>query len=362
MTNKEHVLLALSWLKKAQDQTKSGGVSAWYSLVTGWSHPYIETTGYIINTFLDCATQFPTSSKDLLARAEYMGDFLISQQLVNGGFRTATSAQQDPSPPTVFNTGQDLLGLSDLFKKTGKEKYRKAAIKAADFLCKIQEPDGSWIKNTYGSTVHTYHTRVAWGLLTVFEISGAKKYKEAAYKNLKWAASNQLPNGWFALNHLPSLNSDIPFTHTISYAIEGFWWSSLILQSPEFAMVAIKGAHPLAKYFLKKGRLPGSFDSNWQSTDTYSCLTGNAQLALMWWSMYRMTGNRIYKLAGKKMNEYLKSKQITSNILPAIQGSIGGSDPIYGDILPPRGYCRFAYLNWSTKFFIDALLEEEKNK
>ncbi len=360
MTKNEQILLAISWLKKAQDTTKSGGVSAWYSLLTGWSHPYIETTGYIINTFLDCADQFPNERKDLLQRAVQMGEFLISQQLPNGGFRTATVAQQDPSPPTVFNTGQDLLGLTALFKSTRKEKYRKSAIKAADFLCSIQEPNGSWIRNTYGNTVHTYHTRVAWGLLTVFEITKSKKYKESAYKNLLWATSNQLPNGWFALNHLPPPNTTTPFTHTISYAIEGFWWSSLILQSPQLALTAIKGAHPLAKFYLKKGKLPGSFDAQWHSTDAYSCLTGDAQLSLMWWNMYGLTGKKMYKQAGEKMNEYLLSKQVTSNLVPSIKGSLGGSDPIYGDIFPPKGYCRFAYLNWSTKFFIDALLAEEK--
>ena len=43
-----------------------------------------------------------------------------------------------------------------------------------------------------------------------------------------------------------------------------------------------------------------------------------------------------------------------------IKGAIKGSFPIYGDIINNKGYCRMAYLNWATKFFIDALLAEER--
>ncbi len=357
MTNRDHIFLALNWLKRAQDTTNQGGVSAWYSLVSGWSHSYIETTGYIINTFLDCARIY--GSTDLQNRAAHMGDFLLTQEVAGGGFRTAVAEQQDPSPPTVFNTGQDLLGLTSLYEVTHENKYRDAAVRAADFLCEIQEPDGSWLKNTYGSTKHTYHTRVAWGLLRVYEITGIEKYKDSACKNLDWALVNQLPNGWYAVNHLPPPNSVVPFTHTISYAIEGFWWSSLILNSKPYAMSALKGAIPPLNYFLKYNKLPGTFDSQWQSKDVYSCLTGDAQLSLMWWQMYHLTGKQYFKEAGTKMNRYLKSKQVTKSLVPQTIGGMAGSDPLWGDLLANRGYCRLAYINWATKFFIDALLAEE---
>src|SRR3712207_6815520 len=48
---------ALVWLGRAQDGsvTQDGGVARHFSLETGWSSSYPETTGYIIPTLLDHA-------------------------------------------------------------------------------------------------------------------------------------------------------------------------------------------------------------------------------------------------------------------------------------------------------------------
>ncbi|MEP7167005.1 MAG: pectate lyase [Candidatus Woesebacteria bacterium] len=357
--NDVHIQEGLKWLCHAQDKSGDNGVSAWYSLISGWQPSYIETTGYIINTFLDTDRLY--KKMKLKDRAVRMADFLIKMQHPLGGYRTAVPSKAVESVPTVFNTGQDLLGMAAVFSATKKEKYRASAILAADFLLSIQEKDGSWLQYTYGSMKHTYHTRVAWGILEVWKITGKKKYLTAARKNIDWAAKQQQPNGWFKQNQLPHPNPSIPYTHTIAYAIEGFLWSGLLLQDDHYMQIAIKGALPLADLYLKNEFLPGTFDSNWKSENSYTCLTGDAQLALVWLELFKYGHDFVFLKAAVKMIEYLKSVQPTEKDYDQnLRGSLKGSYPIYGDLHKNTGYCRFAYLNWATKFFIDALVVEEQ--
>lgn len=358
MKTRLHLQESLNWLKHAQDTSKDGGVAAWFSLVTGWAPSYIETTGYIINTFLDAADYF--NDDEYLKRASTMGDFLVKMQHSSGGYRTHVPEVRKDSVPTVFNTGQDLIGMSALYARTKNKKYQLSLMKAADFLVSIQEKDGSWLKNTYGNKTHVYHTRVAWGLLESWKVTAKKAYYDAAIKNLNWALSFQQPNGWFRNNELPPPNIQVPYTHTIAYAIEGFLWSGLLLQDKKYLHAAVKGAEPVLKYYLKNDFIPGTFDSQWHSNDKYSCLTGDAQIAVVWFALYELTGRTDYLQGAQRITNYLKSKQNVTTIFNNIKGAIPGSWPIWGDIFANRGYCRLAYLNWATKFFIDALFLEIK--
>lgn len=362
-SNKTHLAKTIAWLKRAQDASPDGGVSAWFSLINGWSYSYIETTGYIIDTFLAAADYL--HDPDLKQRAISMADFLLEMQdTQTGGFRTHTPAHKKNSPPTVFNTGQNLLGLTSIYQSTKQDKYLTSAIKAADFLCKIQEQNGSWIKYTYGLMPHAYHSRVAWSLLKVYKLTNKKKYKTATLKNLDWVVSQQQDNGWFRNNQLPLPNQSQPFTHIISYAIEGLLWSGILLKNKPYINAADKGAQPLLNYYLQHGSMPGSFNNDWQSQDRYSCLTGNAQLVLVWLKLLQVikdkTAKKKYQKAGLKLLSYLKSTHDLNSGNLNIRGGVKGSQPIYGDLLANEGYCRMAYPNWAAKFLVDALLEAEK--
>lgn len=359
-SSQDHIESALQWLKKAQDTSKDGGVAAWYSLITGWQTSYIETTGYIINTFLEAEKFF--NDPEYLARAIKMGDFLVSMQHATGGFRTHVPEVRQDSEPTVFNTGQDIIGLTELYTRTKNKKYLASAIKAADFLVSIQETNGSWLLYTFGNKTHVYHSRVAWSLLLVWKITKVAKYKTAAIKNLDWALTFQQKNGWFQNNELPRPNIQLPYTHTISYAIEGLLWSGIILKNKKYITAAELGSKPILDHYLKHNFVPGTFDHQWQSNDGYTCLTGDSQLALVWLELYRQTNKTEFLLGGKKILKYLRRIQDKGSIFSEIKGSLPGSWPIWGDLLKNTGYCRLAYLNWSTKFYIDALFLEKKIK
>jgi hypothetical protein len=361
------IQMGLDWLKLAQDKAGDGGVAAWFSLVSGWKPSYIETTGYVINTFLDCAEYF--NDPELKVRAITMADFLVEMQHQTGGYRSVVPHRSLESEPVVFNTGQDLLGMTDIYSLTKRKKYLTSLTSAADFLVGIQEPDGFWIQYQYGHKSHAYDTRVAWGLLKVSEIyrklhkpKKAEHYKLAAIKNLEWALTLQQDNGWFQNNELPPPNIQVPYTHTISYVLEGLLWSGKLLKKKKYIKAVVKGAHPVAQYFLKHHFLPGTFDSNWSSSDHYTCLTGDAQLSLVWLELYELTHDKLFLKAAIKMNLYLKSIQNNSPRNLNTRGAIGGSWPLWGDLLKNKGYCRLSYPNWATKFFIDALLKEQKLK
>lgn len=351
----KHLEAGLSWMKRAQDYPNDGGVSAWYSMIDGWRPSYVETTGYIIETFIKAAKVLDSS--EYLLRAEKMGNFLIAQQLPSGGYRSHTKRQKKESRPTVFDTGQDILGMCDLYEETKKKKYLSSAVKAADFLIRIQEKEGVWRKNTFGNRVHIYHTRVAWPILRVALLTNSKVKRQAALKFFDWALKQQLDNGWFKYCELVEKNQQQPYTHTIAYTIEGFLYAGLLMKDRALIMAAIKGSLVPLNKFLQTNKLEATYDNNWSSNDKYMCLTGNAQFAVIWGELFKLTKYPAFKTALHRMNILLSSTQ-ARNVDPGINGAIKGSLPLYGDLTTNTGYCRFAYLNWATKYYLDSVLLE----
>lgn len=339
---------AVDWLLRAQDAA-GGGVAAYYSLRTGWAPPYSETTGYIAPTLFDYHRL--TGRAIYRERAIRMSDWQLTVQKPEGGF---PGGHDDPasSPPVVFNTGQVLQGLVRAHRETGDERYREAARRAGDWLVAIQEPDGSWRRYTYRDTVHTYHTRVAWPLYELHQITGDDRYAAAADRHLTWALQNQRSNGWFENNYI--YLRDAALTHSIAYAIEGFLEAGVLMASDAYVAAARKASDVLLERFTATGWLQASYDGEWNSSDAYSCLTGNAQMSIVWWRLFELTKDRRYAQAAADMNASLRATQDTTTRHEGIRGGIKGSDPIYG------GYMPLCYLNWAAKFFVDALMLEER--
>ena len=81
---------SVAWLGRAQDHSTSqdGGVARHFSLETGWSTSYPETTGYIVPTMLAYAKV--TRDDTLRQRARRMLDWLVSIQFPDGSFQGGT--------------------------------------------------------------------------------------------------------------------------------------------------------------------------------------------------------------------------------------------------------------------------------
>src|SRR3989344_48352 len=213
--NERHIKGAMNWILAAQNANNDGGVAALYSLIEGWHPSYSETTGYIIPAVFNYYHK--TKDESIRKSAIEMAEWELTRQMGNGAF--PGGAVGDKEFPIVFNTGQVIFGMARAFQETKEEKYRKSATKAADWLVKIQNKNGCWDKFDYLNKVHTYNTRTAWSLLKVHEITKKEIYKKAAEKNIDWALTQQLGNGWFEKNAF--YEKQEPLLHTIAYTIQG---------------------------------------------------------------------------------------------------------------------------------------------
>ena len=74
-----HLSATMEWLKRSQDITKDGSCAGIYTFKQGWTGPYPETTGYIIETFLDYFEL--VNDQEYFDRAKRMADWEISMQL-----------------------------------------------------------------------------------------------------------------------------------------------------------------------------------------------------------------------------------------------------------------------------------------
>ncbi len=338
--NKDGLVLhrqhAVTWILNAQKATPNGGVSAWYNLSTGYCPAsYPEVTGYIIPTMFDLF--HITGEKKYRDVAIKMADWITSVQLSTGAVPA-----MDFSTPYVFDTGQCISGWLRAYKETGDARYLKAAEKAASWLVGMQSQDGSFPLTPLTRSTHTYHCRVSWMLLQLYELTQKSVYKNVAVRNLDWALGFQRPNGWC----VPTSRET---THFIAYSGRGMLESSQITGNKAYLVFAQKLADALIQLQLPNGMLYGEYNQAWKPVVESSCLTGNLQTAIIWMRLYAITGDEKYHAAATKAINYILDTQDIASLNPGINGSIAGSQPLSGS------YCPNMYLSWATKFFIDAV-------
>jgi hypothetical protein len=349
---------AIDWLCRAQDASGDGGVARSYSLAynaffgkRGWAPSYPETTGYIIPTMFDYAQI--SARGELFDRAVRMADWECEVQMPSGAVQGGTV--NEPPSPAVFNTGQVIFGWVRAFKETGTERYLQSALKAGDFLLTCQDTDGAWRKHlsrfaSENMPSYTYNARTAWALLQLAEATGTKAYRDAAVRNIEFALREQLPNGWFRNNCLN--DPDRPLLHTIAYTLEGVVEAGISLSEATYISAVRRAADELLARLRPDGRLAGRFDRRWEAAANYSCLTGNAQMGIVWGRLYQVTGDDRYLDGMVRTNEFLRKVQWMGTRNADLDGGISGSFPLHGQ------YGRFQILNWAVKFFLDSMLLE----
>ena len=345
-----HLKAAIDWLCRAQDlrnkELDSGGVSAGWSFEDGWLPSYPETSGYIVETFI--AASELLNRRDLLHRAHRILDWELSIQNADGSFPGHFG--EPGSRPVIFNTGQIMHGLVSGYVELNRQECLQAAVEAGRWLVKQQDSDGCWRRSTHNAIPHTYNTRAAWALLRVSLIANEPKLEKAAVQNLNWAITQQTESGWFANNAFTPERS--PFTHTIAYAIRGFLESGLLLRDERFIVSADKAAKALANTQRENGWLAGSFSNGWIAKAQYCCLTGLAQMAILWKRLMETRGTNEFSSSVQQALSYLKRNHTINVRHDQVDGGVAGSVPIWG------AYSRFEYPNWAAKFFADALMME----
>lgn len=344
LENRRHLKLAGDWLLRTQAVHHDGGYAHSYALHAGWQPSYPETTGYIIPTMLRLS--------DHLGDARYAdsalkaGNWLLGIQQPDGAFPDLAGQKQ------VFDTGQIIEGLLELHRRTGQNVFLDAAIRAGDFLTGCQDPGGSWTALSYNNLPHTYYTRVAANLLRLHAATGAGKCRTAALRNLDWTLAQQGEKGYFAsMSFEPG---SLPLLHTIIYVLEGLLDSYRIM-GDERLMTAVRiTAGKLVA--INTGRdyiLQARYDSAWGSPRREHCTTGLAQWAGLLLDLYSLDPVAGHLLLAERTLTFLKARQVR-HADPDISGAISGSIPLWGS------YFRFAFNNWTIKFFIDALLRWEQ--
>ncbi|NNF29671.1 MAG: hypothetical protein HKN73_20780 [Gemmatimonadetes bacterium] len=346
----EHLEAAIDWLCRAHDAGGGAGVAAgYYPSHGGWLEPYPETTGYIIPTFIEAAPLIPRA--DLIARAIAMGAWEIDEQLASGAVRGGVGLS---GPPIVFNTGQVMLGWLALHRLTGERRFGDAAQRAGEWLVGVQDPDGAWRRFTHAGVPHAYHTRVAWPLLAAAEASGDPVLKSAGRLHVAWVLEHAGPDGW--IRHMGFTENEPPLTHTIAYTLRGLLECLPYLPEDEGRRVrdVVREACDRICTLLDRGTdrlaLPGQLSDGWKPAARYGCVTGNAQLALVFMGLDRTSPDPRWGNAARRLIDDVCARQLGPVRAAGIRGAVPGSYPCWG------GYNPLSFPNWATKFFADALL------
>lgn len=352
--NRRHLDAAIAWLKLAHDVTGNGGVAQTFLVRSRrWAPSYPETTGYIIPTLYRYAAL--TGDEDCRVRARRMAEWEIEIQLPEGG--VLAGALGDSDKPTVFNTGQVIFGWVRAFEEERDDAYRDAAVRASDWLCRIMDDDGCWRQfgsPMTGKSVNTYNTRSAWSLARTHEITGERRFLDAAVRNCEWALTQARANGWLDTNCLQ--DNTQPFTHTIAYAMRGLLEIGDYAGREDFVQAARKIGDAMIAVLPENGYLPGRFDENWRPTVKWSCLTGDCQLGINWGRLYQITGEDAYRAATARVLGFVSRTQRLTGPERELIGGIKGAHPING------GYHPWQYPNWATKFYADALMMDSANR
>jgi hypothetical protein len=345
-----HLEAAIEWLCRAQDVRDScadrGGVAAGWSFEDGWLPSYPETSGYIVETFLAAARTL--GRPELIGRAGRIIDWELSIQQPDGAFPGHFGERG--SHPVIFNTGQIMHGMLAGHLQLNRSECLESSVRAGHWLARHQDGDGCWRKFEHHGVPHTYNTRGTWALLATGLLAGDAKLVDSAKRHLDWALRQQTDSGWFENNAFTPDRH--PFTHTIAYAIRGFVECGALTGDERYLTSARRAAAGVASAQRHDGWIAGTLDRNWQSRVQYTCLTGEAQMALCWLRLDQEVGVAAFRSHAGKAIGYVKRQQHLADADAVVRGGIAGSAPIWGR------YSMFEYPNWAAKFFADALMIE----
>jgi hypothetical protein len=276
----------------------------------------------------------------------------------------------DGAGPSVFNTGQIVFGLVRAAREFGGEAYGHAAQAAARWLVRVQDPTGEWRRHDFLEQSHVYNTRTAWALLLMHEQTGEEELREAARSNLAWALSQGDEDGFYRRaafdpreqgyspgeklravvrgRNRPSFYTKASL-HTLAYTVQGALESAWLLEdAADLAAHAQTAAERLA-FDARDGGLAGFYGPGWRRETSSACLTGAAQMAIVWLRLVQNGRRELLDAADRAIGLVAGSQDLSAR-RPHRRGAVAGSKPLWGLYLP------FRYPNWAAKFAADAYL------
>lgn len=350
---------AVAWLLRAQDATPDDGVSYGYFPCeagagrSGWLPSYPETTGYIIPSLLEYAAVEGDAS--IRERAWRMANWETTIQMPSGAVQAGFVCPPAEQQASVFNTGMVLQGYVALLLEHQDERILDAAQRAAAFLVGDLGEDGHF--RTHGPfviahRVKTYNCLCAWPLYRFGRLVGERRYVEAAIRAVEAAVREQAPNGWFDHNCLN--RPEAPLTHTIGYTLQGILEVGLLAGRDDLVAAVERAARPLLGRIASDGFLHARFYADWKPASFSSCLAGSAQIAAVLYRLSEHMGDPRWREGANRIVDFLKALQMVESPNPNVNGALAGSFPILGE------YMTGGYPNWATKYFLDALMLQER--
>jgi SAM-dependent methyltransferase len=204
---------ALAAAERFLDQCIRNGLAHSYDVTRQvWVKPYPEVTGYLLSYFAG-----DVSDRDVPPTVMKAADTLLSMQHRFGGFHSFA----DKCYLFTFDTAQIMHGMASVFKRTASRAHLRSAIACAEFVCRMQLPDGSMFpmydlqnaakyvdqKGGWGRGFSCIQAKNIEGLLLVAELTGEPKYRQAADSLAAWAKQH----------------CDLIYTHPGAYCLEGLW-------------------------------------------------------------------------------------------------------------------------------------------
>jgi predicted SAM-dependent methyltransferase len=352
-----HLCAAMKWIARSHAATGEGAsASPYYLAERRWGDSCPESTGYIIPTLL--AFHRLTGEPAWYHFARVMGDWECNIQAPGGGAGEPFGVYI--KRPRVFNTGQVMLGWIALYRATGDARYLDAAERAGTWVASLLDGEGRWTSFTHaGPKVHK--VRVAWALLELYGVTGKALYREAAERSVRWMLTQAYPNGWSACIGY----ANRPWTHLIGYHLGGFLevfrLNNADIDYERINSLLMAAAENIVVPYLRDFRtgvikpylgLPGTFDPNWRSTDSWSCVTGNIQIEFFLRRMARFANEPSLIQAADVLLEDTKRLQFITEVEDDnAYGGLPGSHPLNGEYFP------HAIPNRGVKFFADSLLQ-----
>lgn len=347
--NDENVHAAADWLLKSVDVTGVDGSSTCFRLYAGWSYAYPETTGYIIPTLYRYAARY--NKPQFAERATAMARWVTTLQTDSGALPGGAFKPGITEPPSVFNSGQMIIGLVSAYEETGDAAFLDSAARAAKWLADEQDDSGAWQRHAYRAGFSpSYYTRVCWPMLMTTVHTNDTVVRDRAIRGLRYIAAKQKENGAIADWGFSPVKP--AFTHTIAYTIRGFLESGMLGDDlREFLGVGETSAMKVFRILELRKRLAGAYDPKWRGSNWYTCLTGNCQLAICWLRLFDLNGDaRLCNAACKAIDVVTRRQKLKPWLFRSIAGGIPGSAPVFGRYLTLR------YPNWAAKFYMDAIM------
>jgi glycosyltransferase involved in cell wall biosynthesis len=334
---------ACEWLIHAQEP--SGGYRHSYHLLYGWQPAYPETTGYIIPTLLQARARLGDDRLGQSAKKAFQ--WLQSIQAADGSFPDLQGK------PQVFDTGQILIGLNYIAEHHPDwPSVEDSQRRAAGWLMKGQESDGSFIHFAYNHRPHTYYSRVGAAMIKAGILLKDDNIREAGLRHIDWVLAQQDPVGFFGFS---SFDDNPPFLHTLVYILEGLLDAHALTGRQDMLDAVIYNAGHLLNSKSESDILRSQYYDDFTIANPHICTTGLAQWAGVCFRLSTLLNNLHYRKEGERSLRHVVTHQVISRDAN-INGGLTGSLPVTGN------YLRMAFPNWGMKFFIDALMAQQKSR